>query len=99
MTAEVTITSSAQELVYEIPISAMFEIDGNPHVWIFTSEDTPLKAQPVVVGQIKLNGYIVITQGVKEGDMIVTSGIRSIKEGMKIKPLPTPSKTNTGGLL
>jgi RND family efflux transporter MFP subunit len=99
MSAEVTIFSSEQKPIYEIPVSAMFEIDGKPHVWIFVSEDTPLKAQAIVVGQMKRNGYIVITQGVKEGDMIVSSGIHAIKEGMKVKPLPAPSKTNTGGLL
>jgi RND family efflux transporter MFP subunit len=99
MSAEVTVIFSVQEQIYEIPISAMFEIDGNPYVWLFTSENTPLKAQAVVVGQMKRNGYIVITQGVKEGDMIVTSGVHAIKEGMKVKPLPAPSKTNTGGLL
>jgi multidrug efflux pump subunit AcrA (membrane-fusion protein) len=100
MSAEITITyKSTQEARYEIPVSATFEIDGNSHVWIFSSEDAPLKARPVVVEQIKRDGYVVITQGVEAGEMIVTSGVHSIKEGMKVKPLPCPSKTNIGGLL
>ncbi|MDR1345645.1 MAG: efflux RND transporter periplasmic adaptor subunit [Bacteroidales bacterium] len=101
MSAEVTINfrSATKEVVYEIPVSATFEIDGQPHVWIFTSEEVPLQSQPVVVDKMKRDGYIIITQGIKEGDMIVTSGVHSIKEGMKIKPLPSPSKTNIGGLL
>jgi RND family efflux transporter MFP subunit len=100
MSAEVTINfRSAEEAIYEIPVSAMFEIDGKPHVWVFTSEDTPLKSKPVVVNKMKRDGYIIITQGIQEGDMIVTSGVHSIREGMKVKPLPSPSKTNIGGLL
>jgi RND family efflux transporter MFP subunit len=104
MSAEVTITyhweqKTTKETEYEIPVSALFEINGNPHVWIFTSENTPLKARAVVVGEIKRDGYMIINKGIKEGEMIVTSGVHSIKEGMKVKPLPAPSKTNIGGLL
>jgi RND family efflux transporter MFP subunit len=100
MSAEVVITyNSEQKTVYEIPVSAVFEIDGKPHVWIFSSEDTPLKARSIVVDRVKRDGYIVISQGIKEGEMIVTSGVHSLKEGMKVKPLPLPSKTNIGGLL
>ncbi len=100
MSAEVVITyNTDRKAVYEIPVSAMFEIDGKPHVWIFTSEDSSLVANPIVVSEIKRNGYMVVDQGIKDGDMIVTAGVQGIREGMKVKPLPSASKTNVGGLL
>ena len=100
MSAEVTITyNTEQKAVYYIPVSAMFEIDGKPYVWIFSCEDAPLKATPIVVSEIKRNGQIVVNQGIKDGDIIVISGVQSIKEGMKVKPLQPTSKTNIGGVL
>lgn len=100
MSAEVSITyNTEQKSVYEIPVSALFEIDGKPHVWIFTSEDIPLKARQIVVSEIKSNGNVVVEQGINDGDMIVSAGVQSITEGMKVKPLLPQSKTNVGGVL
>ncbi|MDR0368199.1 MAG: efflux RND transporter periplasmic adaptor subunit [Bacteroidales bacterium] len=100
MSAEVGIKyKTEQKPVYEIPVSAIFEMKNKPHVWIFTSEDVPLKAQEVVVSEIKRNGYIVVEQGIKDGDVIVVAGVQSIREGTKVKPLPPASPSNIGGML
>ncbi|MDR1459680.1 MAG: efflux RND transporter periplasmic adaptor subunit [Bacteroidales bacterium] len=100
MSAEVMIHfRSSSESRIEIPLSALFEIDEKSFVWIFVSENEPLTVRNIVVEKIKHDGNVIVTQGLKEGEMIVTSGVHSIKEGMKIKPLPATSKTNIGGLL
>jgi hypothetical protein len=33
------------------------------------------------------------------GEIIITAGVHSLKDGEKVKILPPPSETNIGGLL
>lgn len=100
MSAEVIITyNQLQETCYEIPVSSLFERNGKHYVWLFISEDQPVKAKEVEVGEMKRDGYIVITKGLHEKDKIITAGVQSLKEGMKVKPLETPAASNVGGLL
>jgi hypothetical protein len=40
-----------------------------------------------------------ISSGLKAGELIVTAGVHSLKEGQKVQPLAPVSKTNVGGLL
>ncbi|MDR1675550.1 MAG: efflux RND transporter periplasmic adaptor subunit [Tannerella sp.] len=100
MSAEVTVTHKRKEkAVCEIPVSALFECDGSPHVWIFASEEAPLEARPVCVGEIRRDGYLTVTEGLREGERVVTAGVHALRDGMKVKPLPPASQTNVGGLL
>jgi RND family efflux transporter MFP subunit len=100
MSVEVVIGyRTGQAVTYKIPLSAMFERDGAPHVWIFKSEDLPAEARRIAVSEVQHDGYLIVEQGVVAGEMVVTAGVHSIKDGERIKPLPAASKTNVGGLL
>ncbi|MDR2140146.1 MAG: efflux RND transporter periplasmic adaptor subunit [Tannerella sp.] len=100
MSAEVIVTHKREaKAVCEIPVSALFERADHPHVWIFTSEEVPLEARPVRAGRIRRDGYLVVMEGLQEGERIVTAGVHAIRNGMKVKPLPPASQTNVGGLL
>lgn len=100
MSAEVIVMHKREEeAVCEIPVSALFERAGSPHVWIFTSEDAPLEARPIRVGEIRRDGYLAVTEGLQEGEQVVTAGVHAVRDGMKVKPLLPSSETNVGGLL
>ncbi|MDR2475336.1 MAG: efflux RND transporter periplasmic adaptor subunit [Bacteroidales bacterium] len=100
MSAEVrVIYKTTEEAVCKIPVSAMFERDGKPHVWIYTSADKPLESRKIKVKEMQYSGDLVVTEGLKDGELILVAGVHSIKEGMKVKPLPPVSVTNVGGLL
>ncbi|MDR3268142.1 MAG: efflux RND transporter periplasmic adaptor subunit [Tannerella sp.] len=100
MSTEVTIFyQTEQQAVYEIPVSALFEREGNPYVWIFTSEEKPVEARPVKIGSMNRNGYFVVKEGIANGERIVTAGVHSLKDGAKVKPLPGMNESNVGGLL
>jgi RND family efflux transporter MFP subunit len=83
----------------EIPLSAMFERNGQPHVWVFTSESEPPQARLVSVGEVRRSGKLVIREGLRQGELIIVAGVHSITGGMRVKPLPAVSQTNIGGLL
>ena len=71
----------------EIPISAIFEENDSTFVWIFTSENDVLRKQFIKVFDFTENGTALITNGLNQGDMFVSAGIHSIKNGMKVKAL------------
>lgn len=80
-----------------IPFAAVFEIEGKSFVWLI--EDGKTVQREVVVGDIRRDGTALVKSGVKEGDMLITAGIRSLKVGQEVKPLPQPTKSNVGNLL
>ena len=99
MSAEVRIRfRPPPDSVCEIPIEALFERHGNTCVWIFVAPDRPLTARAVRTGEWRDDGYISIIDGLAPGELVVVAGVRSVKEGMKVRPLPPVSKTNIGGL-
>ncbi|MDR1878854.1 MAG: efflux RND transporter periplasmic adaptor subunit [Bacteroidales bacterium] len=100
MSAEVTILFHTKEQsLYKIPLSSLFEKDGNTYVWVFLSDDKPLEMRQIEVAEIQKDGFLIVSQGLQSGERVVSAGVHSIKEGMKVKPLPTISNTNAGGLL
>jgi len=45
------------------------------------------------------NGTIVISEGLKAGEQVVSAGIHALSDGEKVWLLPQVSPTNAGGLL
>lgn len=82
-----------------IPISSVFQSDGKSKVWVYNSATETVYKQDITITQILTDGTTVVSSGLSPGDMVVTSGIHSIKEGEKVKLIPTVSSTNVGGLL
>ena len=100
MNANITINylSGNQNLTI-VPITAVFEQDGRSMIWIYSPETQQIKAQQVTVKTVRNDGTMEISSGLKAGEMVVTAGVHSLKEGQKVKPLAPVSKTNVGGLL
>ena len=42
---------------------------------------------------------IITADGLKPGELAVSSGVHHIKDGDAVKPLPAVTQTNVGGLL
>ena len=49
--------------------------------------------------QILKDGPVVVEDGLKKNEEIVSDGVHKLQEGMRVKVLPTTTKTNIGGLL
>ncbi len=80
-----------------IPASALFKNGDNSCVWIYNAGKVELRR--VDVEALDTDGNAVITNGLKNGELIVTAGVHKIKEGQSVKPMKRVSKTNVGGLL
>lgn len=99
MNTTVSITSTEQETEELIvPTSAVRYYEGKSFVYVV---DKGVASERVVnISSLKSNGTSIITSSeVKEGDVIISSGIHHIDNGDAVKPLAAPSAANVGKLL
>ncbi|MFR9602700.1 MAG: efflux RND transporter periplasmic adaptor subunit [Rikenellaceae bacterium] len=88
---------SAESSKLSIPLSAVFERAGASYVWRVVDNSTLLT--PIEVGKINRDGRASVSGGLQAGDVIVTAGVNSLKEGENVEPLAKPSKSNVGNIL
>lgn len=82
-----------------VPIDAIFSKDGNSYVWLFNATDSSITPQKVVTDRVVGNGKIVVKEGLTGTETIITAGVNSLKEGVKVEVIQPKSETNIGGLL
>jgi RND family efflux transporter MFP subunit len=72
---------------YLLPISALVtDAEKKVYVWLFDQTSQKVRKRYVSVGRPTPSG-VYVTQGLVEGDLIVSSGANQLIEGMKIRPL------------
>ena len=100
MTTMVTIQFRSEESssVY-IPLSVIFEHDGVSSVWVYNEGSQTVENRAVTLTEIRNDGKAVVSNGLSEGEIVVTAGARTLFQGEKVKLLPAVSSTNMGGLL
>lgn len=84
MSAVVT-ASHETEAAFELPLSALYSRDGQPHVWRIEADDT-VRPVPVVTGGF-LDDAVRVTGGLSQGDRIVTAGANLLTAGQKVRVL------------
>lgn len=100
MSVNVTIEYTPEEnTLTVVPITAVFEKEGKAQVWIYDEASGSVKCRNVVPGKILQSGQMVIREGLQAGEKVVSAGVHSLKEGMKVRLLKPVSGTNVGGLL
>lgn len=83
--------------VVEIPASALFHENESDYVWIVV--DGKVKKRAVEIARLHTNGTVTLSAGLSAGEVVVSAGTDRLNENQDVKPLPQPSRTNTGGLL
>lgn len=80
----VDFSRESSERILSIPRSALVESTKNPYVYVV--ENGIVTVRRIVLGREAGNNIEVI-DGIKEGDIVVTSGQINIKEGLKVRPI------------
>lgn len=85
---------------YRIPMSAIWERDGNSFVWevIAQGEQRCVAPRAVRVVSIGRDGTAT-AQGLSHGVEIVTAGVQALTDSMQVRTIAPQSKTNAGNLL
>jgi len=86
MTATVAFATPIPQSVIAVPLQALQVEGGVTHVWLFDPGSQSVKRVPVQIVNVAGN-EIVIGDGLKSGDVVVTAGVHQLKEGQKVRLL------------
>ncbi|MBP2643687.1 MAG: efflux transporter, family, subunit [Firmicutes bacterium] len=82
MTAAVSIADSAKGAVLTIPLTAIYQTQDVPAVWVVNDDVVTLR--PVKLGAYA-NGCVEVFGGLNSGEQIVIAGVHKLHEGQKIQ--------------
>jgi len=70
-----------------VPLSAVASnADGSAFVWVITGGDNKLAKRAITTGEAS-GSTIAVTDGLIEGDVVVTAGLSALQENMVVKPI------------
>lgn len=100
MSVNVTIKYAADENeLTTVPLSAVFNEGELAAVWVYEPIAGQLSKRKVRIQQILKTGNVILSEGVRKGEIVVTAGVHKLKEGMAVKLLKPVASSNVGGLL
>jgi len=67
-----------------LPLSAVFEKNGSPAVWVFDQTSGSVALRPVTVARYETD-TAVIADGLAKGDVVVTAGTNTLREGQSAR--------------
>lgn len=80
-----------------IPVSALStRPDGGFQAWVYDPVSGEVSARDIVTGPVS-GATLLVLDGLSAGDLIVTAGVASLHEGMKVRPLPGRASLAAGG--
>lgn len=86
MTATLTLASGGETKVTRLPLAAILNEGGGTEVYVVDKASGQLQRKAVKVLSYDAR-QAVISEGVAEGDLIVTLGIHTLRSGLKVRPL------------
>lgn len=70
--------------VVVLPGSALFDQGGKPAVWLYDAASGSVTLKPVTVARFEA-GRVVVAEGLKQGDVVVTAGVNRLRQGQKVR--------------
>ncbi|MDD4246744.1 MAG: efflux RND transporter periplasmic adaptor subunit, partial [Dysgonamonadaceae bacterium] len=89
----------AMEASYLVPINALISAEIGNVVWIYNDSDSTISKREITTKGIDNQGNAIVVEGIEAGEIVVSAGTTSLKEGQKVNPVKRQSTTNVGGLL
>jgi len=84
MTASVTIQRQSDARVVPLPLAALYQQDGKPAIWVFDPQSSSVSLRPVTVAAY-VERAVLIADGVKAGEQVVTAGVHKLIPGQKVR--------------
>lgn len=84
MTAYVAFIDASAKALIKLPLSALYEASGKTSVWLV--ENGVVKLMPVTTGGHSGNN-VLISDGLRAGQVVVTAGVNLLKPGQKVSIL------------
>lgn len=72
-----------------LPLHALAQREGRSVAWVLDSQSMTVKPQPVVTGDI-VGNVVLVADGLKPGQEVVTAGVHVLTPGQKVKRYVEP---------
>lgn len=88
MTGQVELPFPSQEGEdgFLVPVTALFDHQGRPHVWLLDPEDGRVHRRAVHTGPVERDG-VLIRGELEAGARVVTAGVTHLREGQRVTPV------------
>ncbi len=87
MTTSVTILQRGEEGMVALPLSALYQEQDKPAVWVFDPDSETVSLRRVQVSAY-VERYVLINDGLKRGEKVVTAGVHKLIPNQKVRLLP-----------
>jgi RND family efflux transporter MFP subunit len=77
--------------VVALPLSALFEQNGTPAVWVIDKQSGSVALRPVTITRYETD-MVIITDGLGKGEVVVTAGANTLRQGQKVRVAETFTK-------
>lgn len=84
MTANVRLDSVGPQEVIRLPLSALYQQDKSPAVWVVDAKTGKVALTPVKVGRYTQEAVEVL-EGLKAGDVVVRAGVHKLTPGQQVR--------------
>ena len=71
-------------LAVALPLSAVFEHNGLPAVWVLDQQSNSVTLRPITIARYEANA-VVVASGLAKGEIVVTAGVNSLTVGQKVR--------------
>lgn len=86
MTANALVKRQLHQEVVQLPLSAIFQKDGKPAVWVVDAAALNVGLVPVDIVQYRQDGAL-IRSGLNNGQVVVTAGVHKLVPGQRVRLL------------
>ena len=86
MTASVLVPNFETAPAIHLPLSAIYDKAGDPIVWVVDPHTSTVAMHPVKLAAA-YHDTVLLADGIKEGDVVVTAGVHMLHAGQKVKVL------------
>jgi len=92
MTANVALQGEAIATGALVPLTAIYQNDGAPAVWIYDPASKQVNLRAVQLGAFREDG-VVVRSGLQGGEWLVTAGVHKLRPGQIVRPLDSVAKS------
>ena len=84
MTARLQVDLSAPSNARKLPLTAIFDPDGSPRVWVVDPKTSRVAQRPVRLEQMQKNA-VLVGSGLSDHDVVVTAGVNLLHDGQQVR--------------
>ena len=96
MTASVHVPDVEGVTAVRLPLTAVYDKEGRPMVWIVDSQTSRVAPRFVSLAAAE-NDTVLVADGLKDGEIVVTAGVHMLHDGQKVTLVGAPPPHASGG--